>query len=92
MFELVLCNLIGNSLANFADLPPDVRPDAVQSAVLLLPDEHREVLQHLLEFLSSVAENAQYNQMTANNLAVCLAPSLFHGGVASMRFVLCLHQ
>lgn len=23
--------------------------------------------------------------MTANNLAVCLAPSLFHGGVASMR-------
>ena len=26
-----------------------------------------------------------YNQMTANNLAVCLAPSLFHGGIASMR-------
>lgn len=70
------------------DLPPDVRPDAVQSAVLLLPDEHREVLQHLLEFLSNVAENAVYNQMTANNLAVCLAPSLFHGGIASMRLVI----
>lgn len=76
-----------SSFKTFLDLPPDVRPDAVQSAVLLLPDEHREVLQHLLEFLSSVAANSQFNQMTANNLAVCLAPSLFHGGVASMRNV-----
>lgn len=71
--------------SNAADLPPDKRPDAVQSAVLLLPDEHREVLQLLLEFLANVAANADSNQMTANNLAVCLAPSLFHGGVASMR-------
>lgn len=70
------------------DLPPEVRPDAVQSAVLLLPDEHREVLQHLLEFLHNVAENSEYNQMTANNLAVCLAPSLFHGGITSMRYSL----
>lgn len=69
----------------FPDLPPDVRPDAVQSAVLLLPDEHREVLHHLLEFLNNVADNAAYNQMTANNLAVCLAPSLFYNGATSMR-------
>lgn len=73
-----------NSLLH-PDLPPQVRPDAVQSAVLLLPDEHREVLQHLLEFLNNVAENAAYNQMTANNLAVCLAPSLFYNGATSMR-------
>lgn len=59
----------------------------MQSAVLLLPDEHREVLQHLLEFLHNVAENSEYNQMTANNLAVCLAPSLFHGGITSMRYM-----
>lgn len=61
------------------DLPSDVHFDAVQSAILLLPDEHREVLQYLLEFLHNVASHAMINQMTSNNLAVCLAPSLFHG-------------
>lgn len=60
-----------------------MRPDAVQSAILLLPDEHREVLQYLLEFLHCVASHSIINQMTANNLAVCLAPSLFHGTIAA---------
>lgn len=60
-------------------MPADVHFDAVQSAILLLPDEHREVLQYLLEFLYNVAGHAMINQMTSNNLAVCLAPSLFHG-------------
>lgn len=46
--------------------------------LLLLPDEHREALETLLDFLNHVASNAPYNQMTASNLAVCLAPSLFH--------------
>lgn len=51
--------------------------DAIHCAILLLPDENREVLSALLEFLTLVANNAQYNQMTASNLAVCLAPTLF---------------
>lgn len=65
-----------------------MRLEAVQCAVLLLPDENREILYALLEFLMLVAANAEQNQMTANNLAVCLAPSLFHStistGVASV--------
>lgn len=65
------------------DLPAEVHFDAVQSAVLLLPDEHREVLQYLLEFLHSVAGHSMINQMTSNNLAVCLAPSLFHGAFSA---------
>lgn len=65
------------------DLPADVHFDAVQSAILLLPDEHREVLQYLLEFLYNVAGHAMINQMTSNNLAVCLAPSLFHGAFSA---------
>lgn len=70
--------------SNFnTDLPAEVRPDATQSAILLLPDEHREVLQHLLEFLHNVATHSMINQMTANNLALCLAPSLFQGTFAS---------
>lgn len=62
----------------FADVPVELRPDAVQCVLLLLPDEHREALETLLDFLNHVASNSPYNQMTASNLAVCLAPSLFH--------------
>lgn len=63
---------------SFADVPVELRPDAVQCVLLLLPDEHREALETLLDFLNHVASNSPYNQMTASNLAVCLAPSLFH--------------
>lgn len=63
---------------SLADVPADLRPDAVQCVLLLLPDEHREALETLLDFLNHVASNSPYNQMTASNLAVCLAPSLFH--------------
>jgi len=45
---------------------------------MLLPDENREVLQILLYFLSDVTAAVKENQMTPTNLAVCLAPSLFH--------------
>jgi hypothetical protein len=62
----------------FADVPPPSRHEAVRWAVILLPDHHREVLQFLITFLNVVAANAEENQMTASNLAVCLAPSLFH--------------
>jgi len=70
-------DLATNSIP-LADVPVDLRPDAVQCVLLLLPDEHREALETLLDFLNHVANNSPYNQMTASNLAVCLAPSLFH--------------
>ncbi|KAI4886751.1 hypothetical protein NFI96_029387, partial [Prochilodus magdalenae] len=59
-------------------MPVDQRLQAVRAAVLLLPDESREALQTLLCFLSDVTANVRENQMTCMNLAVCLAPSLFH--------------
>nr|XP_006630047.1 PREDICTED: rho GTPase-activating protein 7 isoform X2 [Lepisosteus oculatus] len=59
-------------------VPKDQRLQAIKAAVLLLPDENREALQTLLCFLSDVTANVQENQMTNTNLAVCLAPSLFH--------------
>ncbi|XP_072285877.1 stAR-related lipid transfer protein 8 isoform X2 [Pyxicephalus adspersus] len=58
-------------------VPKEQRLRAVQSAILLMPDENREVLQTLLYFLSDIS-SAQENQMTPGNLAVCLAPSVFH--------------
>ena len=45
--------------------------------MILLPDENREVLQSLLYFLADISQNASEHQMTASNLAVCFAPSLF---------------
>ena len=59
-------------------VPANQRLDALRCAVLLLPDEHREALQTFLYFLTDVAALSSVNQMTASNLAVCLAPSLFH--------------
>ncbi|KAM8954401.1 stAR-related lipid transfer protein 8 [Pelodytes ibericus] len=58
-------------------VPKDQRLRAVQAAILLMSDENREVLQTLLYFLSDIS-SAQENQMTPGNLAVCLAPSVFH--------------
>ncbi|XP_030648333.1 stAR-related lipid transfer protein 8 [Chanos chanos] len=62
-------------------VPVEQRLQAVQAAVILLPDENREVLQSLLYFLSDIA-SAQENQMTAESLAVCLAPSILHLNVS----------
>ncbi|XP_069754282.1 rho GTPase-activating protein 7 isoform X2 [Narcine bancroftii] len=59
-------------------LPTDQQLPAVQSAILLLPDENREALQTLLFLLCDVVACVNENQMTPTNLAVCLAPSLFH--------------
>lgn len=39
----------------------------------------------LLEFLYQVSTHSTSNQMTASNLAVCLAPSLFHWQLAPAR-------
>ncbi|KAK8404915.1 hypothetical protein O3P69_001488 [Scylla paramamosain] len=77
--EVLLTNKLSEMfIAIFQYLPNEHRLEALQCAVLMLPDENREVLMALLTFLADVAANAPLNQMTASNLAVCLAPSLFH--------------
>ncbi|XP_041657606.1 rho GTPase-activating protein 7 isoform X2 [Cheilinus undulatus] len=58
--------------------PKDQQLVAAQAAILLLPDENREALRTLLSFLRDVVASVDENQMTPTNLAVCLAPSLFH--------------
>ncbi|XP_036606746.1 rho GTPase-activating protein 7-like isoform X1 [Trichosurus vulpecula] len=59
-------------------LPKEEQFNAVQAAILLLPDENREALIILLFFLRDVVSFVEENQMTPTNIAVCLAPSLFH--------------
>ncbi|XP_069468622.1 stAR-related lipid transfer protein 8 isoform X2 [Ambystoma mexicanum] len=58
-------------------VPKEQRLKAVQAAIVLMPDENREMLQSLLYFLSDVA-SVKENQMTPGNLGVCLSPSIFH--------------
>ena len=60
------------------DIPLELRREALRCAILLMPDENREVLYALLSFLLEVSAYSSTNQMSASNLAVCLAPSLFH--------------
>ncbi|XP_044520393.1 rho GTPase-activating protein 7-like [Gracilinanus agilis] len=59
-------------------LPKEKQFSALQAAILLLPDENREALIILLFFLRDVVSFVEENQMTPTNIAVCLAPSLFH--------------
>lgn len=60
------------------DVPKEQRLQAARAATLLLADESRDALQTLLCFLHDVVSLVEENQMTPMNLAVCLAPSLFH--------------
>ncbi|XP_051993701.1 rho GTPase-activating protein 7-like isoform X1 [Xyrauchen texanus] len=75
---LLTSKLSDTFLQIYQYVPKELRLQAVRAAVLLLPDENREALQTLLCFLSNVTASVDENQMTCTNLAVCLAPSLFH--------------
>ncbi|XP_061858643.1 rho GTPase-activating protein 7-like isoform X2 [Colius striatus] len=59
-------------------MPKEQQLQAVQAAIVLLPKENREALKILLFFLRDVVAFVEENQMTPTNIAVCLAPSLFH--------------
>uniref|UniRef100_A0A8C6ZJM2 StAR-related lipid transfer protein 13 n=1 Tax=Nothoprocta perdicaria TaxID=30464 RepID=A0A8C6ZJM2_NOTPE len=76
--EPLLTSKLGETFLHiYQYVPAEQRLQAVQAAVMLMADENREVLQTLLCFLSDVT-SVEENQMTPMNIAVCLAPSLFH--------------
>lgn len=62
----------------FSDVPFNLRKEAVLCALLLMPDEHSEVLHILLNFLQKIGKHSSINQMSESNLAMCFAPSLFY--------------
>ncbi|XP_043360330.1 stAR-related lipid transfer protein 13 isoform X5 [Dermochelys coriacea] len=76
--EPLLTSKLGETFLHiYQYVPKEQRLLAVQAAIMLMSDENREVLQTLLCFLSDVS-SVEENQMTPMNVAVCLAPSLFH--------------
>ncbi|XP_070553254.1 rho GTPase-activating protein 7-like isoform X2 [Ptychodera flava] len=89
--EPLLTTKLSETFLNIhTSMPKDLRLQALQATIMLMPDENREVLQSLLLFLSDIAQHSDTNQMTAHNLAVCFAPSLFHmsgprGGTSPQR-------
>ncbi|XP_034024278.1 stAR-related lipid transfer protein 13 isoform X3 [Thalassophryne amazonica] len=77
--EPLLTSKLGETFLHiYQYVPKEQRLQAVQAAIMLMSDENREVLQTLLCFLSDVTSSVKENQMTPMNIAVCLAPSLFH--------------
>ncbi|KAG8202080.1 hypothetical protein JTE90_010443 [Oedothorax gibbosus] len=77
--EVLLTNKLSETFISiFQFVPEELRFDSMQAALMLMPDENREVLHALIEFLHEVCEYSGLNQMTATNIAVCFAPSLFH--------------
>ena len=50
------------------DVPPQLRLQALQSVMLLIPDENREALLSLLTFLKEVSDHADINQVTTSIL------------------------
>ncbi|XP_033251517.1 rho GTPase-activating protein 19-like [Drosophila miranda] len=50
--------------------------NSVQLLLLLLPEEHRELLQHIIKMLHSVAAREESNKMSAENLAILFTPHL----------------
>ncbi|XP_068147222.1 uncharacterized protein RhoGAP54D [Drosophila tropicalis] len=49
---------------------------SMQLLLLLLPEEHRELLYHIIEMLHSVAKHENSNKMSAENLATLFTPHL----------------
>ncbi|XP_068456556.1 stAR-related lipid transfer protein 13-like isoform X1 [Clinocottus analis] len=77
--EPLLTSKLGETFLHiYQYVPKEQRLQAVRAAILLMPDENREILQALLYFLRDVTSLVEENQMTPMNLAVCLGPSLFH--------------
>ncbi|XP_050324262.1 uncharacterized protein LOC126755608 [Bactrocera neohumeralis] len=50
--------------------------NSIQLLLLLLPDENRQLLQHIIEILNAVAAHEHQNKMTPENLATIFAPHL----------------
>ncbi|CAL8093078.1 unnamed protein product [Calicophoron daubneyi] len=76
--ECLLTSKLSVVLVNlFNAVPESSQLDLLRWVVLGLPDENRVALQKLLYLLHSLLRYAHITQMSANNLAVCFAPSLF---------------
>uniref|UniRef100_A0AC35TZN2 Rho-GAP domain-containing protein n=1 Tax=Rhabditophanes sp. KR3021 TaxID=114890 RepID=A0AC35TZN2_9BILA len=59
-------------------LPADKQKEALRYGILLMDDVHRYAALTLFSFLHKICSWSEENNMSAENLAVCFTPSLFH--------------
>ncbi|XP_050743530.1 uncharacterized protein LOC108022890 isoform X2 [Drosophila biarmipes] len=70
-----LCQALNGQVAATAERQRHLL-NSVQLLLLLLPEEHRELLQHIIEMLHAVAQHEKSNKMSAENLATLFTPHL----------------
>ncbi|XP_019850855.1 PREDICTED: rho GTPase-activating protein 7-like isoform X2 [Amphimedon queenslandica] len=75
--SLIPAKLSEALLVSYECIPSAVRLQAQQAVMLLLPDENREALQCMLKLLAYTSQYSHTHQMDAQNLSLCLSPTLF---------------
>lgn len=76
--EPLLTSRLQESFLSCYDLIPTQRVTAVLLLCHLLPDSHLATLRFTANFLHHVAAHSDSNKMDAANIAVCMAPNIFH--------------
>ncbi len=66
----VYCHMTTISLSLLSDVPGQLRLQAMQAVMLLMPDENREALLTLLLFLKRVAEHSGVNQVHTSSVVL----------------------
>eukprot|EP01103_Thecamoeba_quadrilineata_P017727 TRINITY_DN6422_c0_g1_i1.p1 TRINITY_DN6422_c0_g1~~TRINITY_DN6422_c0_g1_i1.p1 ORF type:complete len:457 (+),score=97.70 TRINITY_DN6422_c0_g1_i1:33-1403(+) len=54
----------------------NIRMECVRRVLVHLPKVNHEILSHLLKLLKQIVNNSNITKMTADNLAICFAPTL----------------
>lgn len=76
--ECLFTSKLSTLLVNvYTYIPDALQLDLLRWIIIKLPDENRFVLQQLLYLLNHLANYCDVTEMSASNLAVCFAPSLY---------------
>ncbi|CAH8520187.1 unnamed protein product [Heterobilharzia americana] len=76
--ECLFTSKLATVLVNvYVCVPNSVQIDLLRWILISLPDENRVVLQKLLYLLNHLSRHSDVTEMSASNLAVCFAPSLY---------------
>ncbi|CAH8845589.1 unnamed protein product, partial [Trichobilharzia szidati] len=76
--ECLFTSKLATVLVNvYVCVPNSVQIDLLRWILISLPDENRIVLQKLLYLLNHLSRHSDVTEMSASNLAVCFAPSLY---------------
>lgn len=82
--EPLLTSRLQDNFLNCYDLsPPSKRISALLLLCHLLPSHSLSALQYICAFLRRVVDRSVHNKMDAANVAICLAPNIFHTSAAA---------